>query len=331
MEDTVLSCDWGTSSLRLRWVETHTGRLRGEVRSGEGIGATHAAWKTAGGDRLPFYQRVLTEHVARLAAEVGRSLAGVPVVLSGMASSSIGMVELPYAALPFPIDGSAAGARYLEPTEEFPHPLLLISGVRSEWDVMRGEETQVIGLYARWADQFAEADDVLLILPGTHSKHVTVRDGVMTDFRTYLTGELFALLTRHGILRDSLQPAGAGNSLDWAAFRLGVRAGAAGHVLNALFSVRTNQLFGRLDPVQNHDYLSGLLIGSELHELVGTSQRLLLGSGNHVFAHYEHAAQELALPVTCIPAELMEESAVAGQLAVYERAGRLSVFQSIYE
>ena len=343
MNNTLLCCDWGTSSLRLRWVEIQTRTVLAEVRSQEGIATTFAAWQ-AGGDptrsetRLAVYKRVLATHISRLLEQEGGPavgalqktpmLAGVPLVLSGMASASIGMLELPYAPLPFRVDGSGAITQKIEQTPDFPHDLLLISGVRSESDVLRGEETQLIGLYRLYqnkpADELAMGDGATFILPGTHSKHIDVGEGSVTGFRTYLTGELFALLNQHSILSDSVQQP-TDTHQHWTAFRHGVFwEGATGNLLNTLFSVRTNQLFARYDKKNNHAYLSGLLIGSELREAAATSNRLILCSGSHVFDHYQHAAAELGLSVTVVPAAVMEQSAIEGQCTFFERTNRKS-------
>jgi 2-dehydro-3-deoxygalactonokinase len=145
---------------------------------------------------------------------------------------------------------------------------------------MRGEETQVFGALDddRAGTRACTAD---LILPGTHSKWVQVRDGQIVAFRTYLTGELYAVLSAHSILgrlfvhsADTAEPAPsrdtvsdrAGSAHRATAFRDGVaRAAADPAGLSALlFSVRAEGLFGTYDGAALPDYLSGLLIGAEI-------------------------------------------------------------------
>src|SRR3546814_14199624 len=84
-----------------------------------------------------------------------------------MASSSLGIEELPYATLPFSLSGNGAVTRKFEASADFPHEILLISGLRSEQDVMRGEETQLLGLAAQG---MLPADNAICLFPGTHSK-----------------------------------------------------------------------------------------------------------------------------------------------------------------
>ena len=101
------------------------------------------------------------------------------------------------------------------------------------------------------------------MLPGTHSKWVQVRGSRVTQFRTYMTGELYALLRRHSILTRTL-PAEDGE-LDAQAFRQGLdHARDSTSLLHAVFSVRTLALFERMAPAAMPSYLSGLVIGEEL-------------------------------------------------------------------
>ena len=128
-------------------------------------------------------------------------------------------------------------------------------------NVMRGEETQVLGVLQGLGTQ------VLIGLPGSHSKWVEVIEGRITHFDTFMTGELFAVLSKHSILGRTQQPC---DQFQAEAFDRGVQValskdGQRG-VLSTLFSARTLGLTAELSPDQQPDYLSGLLIG---HELAG--------------------------------------------------------------
>ena len=106
--------------------------------------------------------------------------------------------------------------------------------------------------------------DGLFVLPGTHSKWATVRDGRVIGFRTFMTGEAYGLFAQHSILARTLD---ATAPLDETAFLRGVaQAGRGGGLLHSAFGVRALGLFGRLSPGQSASYLSGLLIGEELKQ-----------------------------------------------------------------
>jgi 2-dehydro-3-deoxygalactonokinase len=120
-------------------------------------------------------------------------------------------------------------------------------------DVMRGEETQVLG---------AAIEDGTVVLPGTHSKWVRVERGRIVGFTTWMTGEVFAVLASHSILGRLM----TGEAEDEDAFARGLARGAAsgGALLHELFGVRTQGLFGAVPATGLRDYLSGVLIGAEL-------------------------------------------------------------------
>src|SRR5690606_7599837 len=120
---------------------------------------------------------LLLEGLRPLLDDQPELLAGAPILVSGMASSSIGWQDIPYARLPLPVDGSGLTWHDLEPLES-PlglHRVVLVPGARSEVDVMRGEETELVGLFTLPQAQ-GLADSSLVIKPGTHSKHLLVQE-----------------------------------------------------------------------------------------------------------------------------------------------------------
>ncbi|KIH81654.1 2-dehydro-3-deoxygalactonokinase [Pseudomonas batumici] len=145
-------------------------------------------------------------------------------------------------------------------------------------NVMRGEETQVLGVLQSLP---ASAGDNLLIgLPGSHSKWVEVADGCIIHFDTFMTGELFAVLSEHSILGRTQE---RGAAFDSDAFDRGVQVALStdGDIgpLSTVFSARSLGLTGELSPTEQTDYLSGLLIGHELVALAGV-QRLRRNSAS---------------------------------------------------
>ncbi len=182
---------------------------------------------------------------------------GTTTLISGMAGSRQGWVEAAYCPCPASAADLASHLTWAEPERT-----AIVPGLSCEHggvpDVMRGEETQVIG-----ALDLLGRDDATLVLPGTHSKWVQVRQRRIASFRTFMTGEVYALLRSHSILARTL-PAEDG-ALDEAAFLQGVAwAGAAGSLLATAFSTRALALFDRLPPQALPSYLSGLVIGEEL-------------------------------------------------------------------
>ena len=317
----LLGCDWGTSSFRLRLIQLPDCAVLGEVFSSDGIAPTYTAWQASGVERKAFFQSQLKKQIGQLAQQTGVALYGIHIVISGMASSTIGLCEVPYAQVPFDLSGSQAVTVRLDATEDFPHPILLISGVRTEHDVMRGEETQLIGLAESL--NFSAPPEAILILPGTHSKHLFIQKNQLVDIQTFMTGEVYSLLSTHSILKDSVETSDSPtlSEHEKEAFLLGVRASASKGILKGLFGVRTNQLFQKLDKKENALYLSGLLIGSELsHLYTDTHSPLILCSGSILFDPYHLAMQELALTerTRVLPAPMLDQATVAGQVRIFQ-------------
>jgi 2-dehydro-3-deoxygalactonokinase len=275
---TFISCDWGTSTFRIRLIDAGSQTILCEVMSNQGIAETHALWKQAQHEeekRFSFYQSYIQRQLERLKEQRKESLIGLPLIISGMASSSIGMIELPYKELPFAMDGSDLEFKRITKTEHFQHDVIVISGARTSHDVMRGEETQLIGC------DFSTDEEHLYIFPGTHSKHVIVKHRKATDFKTYMTGEFFQLLSNQSILSGSVQENTTSSFEEMRkSFEDGVAQGNRDNILHNAFRVRTNHLLGNFSKEENYYYLSGLLIGTELKELVHREVPLtVVGSG----------------------------------------------------
>jgi len=329
-ENFLLCGDWGTSFLRLRLVDSRDYTIIDEVKSPEGVLSTFKAWQNQDElNRFDFYAERLKDKLRILTASVGLELGQIPIILSGMASSSIGMQELDYVPLPFSVSGNNASVTLFSNSDVLTNPLLLISGVRNDQDVMRGEEVQLIGLLHLKEFEFPDINEGVFIFPGTHSKHIYVKQGNIVDFKTYMTGEIFYLLTEFSILKDSVTSTELNLSIECnrTAFCQGVEVSRKNDPLHTFFSVRTNSLFGKLTNSQNFFYLSGLLIGTEINALAGkTSGRLLLCSGSNLFESYQLAFEVLGLKTntTFISPDLIDKGTIAGQVEVFKNSKAIS-------
>lgn len=298
-----ISCDWGTTSFRMRVVNSSDLSILAARETGQGIAATHTLWAAQplqGSDRLHFYQTVLLKAIQHIERELDMSLDEVPLVISGMASSSLGMLELPYKEFPFLTNGSDLRVETLGASAGFKHDVLLISGACTRIDVMRGEETQLAGCEAgggRDSGNSEQGGEHIYIFPGTHSKHVLVREGRAVSLKTFMTGEFFELLSTKSILAGDVGEPGAG---EWGGDRLsrfeeGVRSGVDNNLLHGSFLVRTNRLLRSMSKEDNYYYLSGLLIGAELKELAGIGVPLtIVGSGLQQ-EYYKAALRQLGM------------------------------------
>ncbi len=287
-----ISVDWGTSALRIRIIDSAKALPLAEVSNNTGISAVFNLWKQSGKpkrERLSFYQAILLTEIKALEEKLDFSISDLPLVISGMASSSIGMINLPYKEIPFSMDGHDLNVKMIEGTKERKNEMLIISGARTDDDVMRGEETQLIGSVIN-----VDKEDHLFIFPGTHSKHILVRDGKTIDFKTYMTGELFELLSKKSILSNDVETTyDLLNPGNLESFEKGVAESMHTNILNSAFRVRINNVFEKLSKQQNYCYLSGLLIGTELKELTVKKIRCTLVADELQKKFYSAAMQKL--------------------------------------
>ncbi|WGD54036.1 2-dehydro-3-deoxygalactonokinase [Bradyrhizobium sp. CB1650] len=243
-EPAYVAVDWGTSSFRL-WLIDRAGQVLAERRSGEGMLAAAKAGFAA----------VLQSHLAALEAPDH-----VPVLVCGMAGARQGWVEAGYVDTPAPLAAILTQAARV-PGEA--RDIRILPGIAQRDagapDVMRGEETQLLGALGLDA-----AGEALVCMPGTHSKWVRVRDGTVEHFSTFMTGELFSVVSRETIL--SLAVAGADDAEDVASFKAAVTAAyeAPAFSANLLFGARSRQLLFGGTPAAARETLSGTLIGAEL-------------------------------------------------------------------
>ncbi|HUS37648.1 MAG TPA: 2-dehydro-3-deoxygalactonokinase [Verrucomicrobiae bacterium] len=259
-----LSCDWGTSSFRLRLVSTATNDTLAEVQAPTGARELYERGQLSGAPRFGLFAEVASEHIRQIGLR--HNLKGQPLIISGMASSTIGWKELPYARVPFTLD--ARGLVVEELRWEAPDglgPTYIVSGVASQSDMMRGEECQAIGIMAQPEfERFRER--CLLILPGTHSKHISIQYGRVNGFQTFMTGELFDVLTNHSVLKATTDRA-ASIPVYAAEFKAGIACGREDGLAASLFRIRTRVVLERADPAGNTAYLSGILVGAELQNV----------------------------------------------------------------
>jgi 2-dehydro-3-deoxygalactonokinase len=253
----LLAVDWGTSSLRGALLDSQ-GRVLKERSFPRGIQTV------ASGDFATVFEACFAHWMG---------VAGTFCLISGMAGSQQGWLEAPYCACPAGFDEVASQLAWVKAGR-----IAIVPGLSCEHegipDVMRGEETQAFG-----ALQLLGLQDGLLVLPGTHSKWVSVRGGRIVDFSTSMTGEFYALLRQHSLLARSLPE--SDGEVDWAAFDEGVALALRGAgLLQTAFSVRTLSLFGRMAASRLPSYLSGLVIGEEIRsrDLPAGAQLVLIGS-----------------------------------------------------
>jgi 2-dehydro-3-deoxygalactonokinase len=281
-----VAVDWGTSSFRL-WLVDHAGDVLGERRSHEGM---MAAGKLG-------FATVLQSHLEAVGAAPG-----LPVVVCGMAGARQGWVEAGYVDAPARL---ASIPEHAVPVHGQDRDIRILPGIAQRDpkapDVMRGEETQLLGALGVDA-----ADDAVVCMPGTHSKWVRAKGGTVERFATFMTGELFDVVSRQTILSHAVT--GADEAEDIDAFRSAVMAAVErpAFAANLLFQVRSGQLLYGDKPAAAREKISGTLIGLELAaRLAGDEPKIgitLIASGR-LQTLYQLAFDTVSVPVRSIGAE----------------------------
>ncbi|MBM3604463.1 MAG: 2-dehydro-3-deoxygalactonokinase [Alphaproteobacteria bacterium] len=284
-----IAADWGTTNLRL-WAMS--GRRPVQRRALErGMGS------------LP------PDQFAPALAEATEGWPAVPVIASGMVGARQGWVEAPYLSVPCP-----ATPHLIEvPGDPGGRPVRIVCGLRQDnpADVMRGEETQIVGLLALSPDF-----DGIACLPGTHTKWARVSAGEICNFKSFMTGELFSLISHQSVLRHSLGGGYADATAFGAALSDAMARPERGY--GALFQIRAETLLNDLDPAVARGRLSGTLIGWEL----AAARPWWLGCEVTIIGAPDLSAlYAQALAAQGVPAALMsvEDATLAGLAAAHQQ------------
>ena len=260
-----IAIDWGSTNLRA-WHYQH-GLCVDERRSEAGV--------TRLDGRTP----------AEVFASVTESwpINDMPVIMAGMVGSNAGWLSVPYLSCPVALGDLASRLTRVE------DKAWIVPGLSVERDdnynVMRGEETQLLGAIAL-------NPAPLYVMPGTHAKWVQVEQDKVLDFRTVMTGELHYLL-----LKQSLIGAGLPQQEENAdAFRAGLQVGSNDtSILSRLFEVRASHVLGARDRRHISDFLSGLLIGHEVALMTQSNearrQPITIIAGDALAQRYQQALQ----------------------------------------
>ena len=263
-----IAVDWGTSNLRA-WAMGPAGAVLAEAGSADGMG------KLTRDGFEPALLRLIGPWLGN---------AKVPVVACGMVGSRQGWCEAPYRSVPCaPLDPAA---QVTAPTTDPRLSVRIAPGLKqvAPADVMRGEETQIAGALG-----LLPGYDGILCLPGTHSKWAQISAGEVVSFQTYMTGELFALLSESSVLRHGMQ----GGGWDEAAFDAGLSDAISrpDRIASRLFALRAEGLIAGLAPPAARARLSGLLIGIELAAArpYWLGQRVTLIGAETLAAAYDRA------------------------------------------
>jgi 2-dehydro-3-deoxygalactonokinase len=279
-------------------------------------GTTHRrAWRFAAGRQVARIEDA--QGLTASAPHFAESLSGLlrALEVSGMVGSASGWQEVPYLDAATSLHELPARLQRVQrpnaPDNAWIVPGVRWRGDRDAVDVMRGEETQLLGAM----HLLGPRSDGWYVLPGTHSKWVQLRAGHVEWLRTYLSGELFALLRDRGtlsaIMRSSPEHVDS-DSQQRTAFERGVAAAADAAVTHALFAARARVVTGALAPALASSFVSGALLGAEWHNMArqldsATTVRLI--GDTNLCAHHTRCAAQLGFRTEVLDIETVQTAA----------------------
>lgn len=279
MKPFCVAVDWGTTSFRA-WVVGEDGSIFAERRSEEGfvrsgeIGFAH----------------ILETHLQAL--DVSDDL---PIIICGMAGATDGWQDAGY--LDTPADLEQIANRALQISND--RDVRILCGVAqrdADWpDVMRGEETQLMGLIG------TVRGCGLACLPGTHSKWVAFDRFSVQKFATFMSGDMFSVLAEHSILSLTMTESreiDPGDEVFLSSVERAIDAPA--QVSNQLFTARASVLLGYGEVADSAAKLSGAMIGLEIAGALsrfGHFSRVDLVVSSHLGALYASALRRCDIEV----------------------------------
>ncbi len=278
-DEYIIGVDWGTSHLRAFLCKINSNKTLSLIDKANSFGVSKV---------INSFEQTLLDCITPWVAQYGK----VPIFMMGQIGSSIGWKETAY--LPCPTELGYITSRCVNFTCSG-HEITIIPGLscrlrNDNYDVMRGEELQILGWLQQNPQHFTGTH--LICLPGTHTKWVLIKEGKVELFKTAMTGELFDLLTNHSIL---IQKSHA--SFDQPSFQKGADftlKNELGSFTHGLFSVRSKQLFGELTNSQASSYLSGLLIGSDVRAAMNAEEWQLSQLGEVSIIGAKHLSQQFS-------------------------------------
>lgn len=291
----VVAVDWGTSNLRL-WPLDRTGNPIDCIKSNEGMRNLAQA----------DFAVTLDRHLEKAGAP-----ADVPVIMCGMVGARQGWQEAPYVSVPCDIAEPASGAVSVK---NMARDIRILPGMANrnvgQADVMRSEETQLLGLVEHLGDTLSG----LVCMPGTHAKWVHVENHRVLDFFTSLSGEMFAALGAASVLKHALEGASGQVDENGAVFTDGVMQSLdnPATILNRLFSVRPKSLLHDLSNEDAAAFISGTIIGQDIagaKARFGNYSSVTLVESGHLGSLYASALQIAGFKTQAVDGD---ELAVAG-------------------
>jgi 2-dehydro-3-deoxygalactonokinase len=237
-----IAIDWGSSNLRV-WALNNNNAILDSISSNDGMLGLASSE----------FEPLLSEKISKW----GVGDVNIPILCCGMVGAKQGWVEAPYASIPYKLMQEVDSVKVRCSDNRL--NVRILGGLRQDnpADVMRGEETQIRGFLSIFSNF-----DGIICLPGTHTKWVHVSAGEVISFRTFMSGELFDLLSKYSVLKHSVKSDG----WDDEEFKSAVSESISNpqKIFSDFFKLRADHLLKQVEQSELRSKLSGYIIGAEL-------------------------------------------------------------------
>lgn len=254
----------------------------------------------------------------------GKREEGITKILaSGMITSEYGLVNLPHITIPAGIGELNASMYETVLSDISKIPFVFIRGVRTDCealehsDMMRGEETELMGVYKGKG---------FYVFPGSHSKIIKVdSNGKIVDFKTNLTGEMISALSQNTILKNSVNLKNDRVNKEYLikGFEYSQKFG----INEALFKVRIlGNLFNK-SSVQLYSFYMGVVLSDEIVSILKENpERIVIGGKKQIKIPMEILLNEFSHSEVILVSDLdVNSSSVLGAIKIYENKGESSL------
>lgn len=297
-----IAVDWGATNFRAYAVDVE-GNVRQRTKAHQGISRIRDG--------------SFASALKRLLGKWFNKYPNIPVIMVGMVGDASGWQEVEHLIAPINLTELAGGLEKVF-NHRFERDIYIVPGVKVlrdnhvSFDHMRGEESQVFGALK----QLADGEHHFICCPGAHSKWIQVHDNSICNIHSFLTGELFALLSRYSLLAADME----GSFLDYDTFQQGLAVCKDSDLLLAdLYTVYTEGKAERIRKTSLSCYLSALLIGNEIksvRKMFPDLKKFTLVGAPWLMELYQLAAQYFGLEVELVKSD---QAVVAGLVDVYQQ------------
>ena len=241
------------------------------------------------------------------------------ILASGMITSEFGLCNVEHTIAPAGIK-ELHESMYETVLEEICDiPFVFIRGVKiksqsvEDTDVMRGEETELIGIM--------EDAECAYILPGSHSKIIrTDEAGRITSFSTSLTGEMIASLSEGTILKDAVNL--SVDQLDTEYLLEGYHCCEKSGINKALFKVRLLKTQFQKTEEQIYSFFMGIVLHDEIEEVMQYDvKKIVIAGKKQIKEALRILIQNVSeKEVVCVADEVADNANIRGLITIYEYA-----------